>query len=65
MLPKVTRMLNVFAVIMLMITVGYLAVAFSHLLSSTVKLAMVAAAAGYGLGYCRIAATVSAQKPSE
>ena len=65
MLTKVTLMLNVFAVIMLMLTAIYLAITFSGLLSSTVKLALVAGAAGYGFSYCRIAATASAQKPSE
>lgn len=65
MLPKVTRLLNVFAVVMLMLTAAYLTITFSHLLSTTVKLTLVAGAAGYGFGYCRIAATVSAQKHSE
>jgi hypothetical protein len=64
MLPKVTEMLNLFAVIMVMLTAVYLAVTFSHVLSTTVKLALVALAAGYGLGYSWIAATVSAQKRS-
>ena len=58
MLPKVTRMLDLITVIMLMLTAGYVAITFSHVLSATVVATLVGGAFGYGFGHCKIAATV-------
>lgn len=57
MLPKVTRMLDLITVIMLLMTAGYVAIAFSHVLSTTVVVTLVGGAFGYGFGYCKKAAT--------
>ncbi|MBD3401466.1 hypothetical protein GF420_01115 [candidate division GN15 bacterium] len=58
-------MLNLFSVVMLMLTAGYLIMTFSHILSAAVEVTVLAGAAGCGFGYARTVSTVSAQEPSE
>lgn len=65
MLPKVTRMLDLITVVMLIVTAGYVAITFSHMLSLTVVGTLVGGAFGYGLSYCKNAATVRERTTNE
>lgn len=62
MITTLTRMLNGLSVMMLLLTVAYVAITFSELFNHWFTLGILASASGYSLGYLGIAATLRARE---